>query len=426
VSIMASALPPAREIPTTFGASLRNWWAAGEKESAASEERLLRKLSFFVPSSSKDLDKVSMPVTARVARVALSTTSRFINTLSIIPAKVTNAAPPAVLVHGYGAGLGFYTLNYPSLGAWSARRGVPIYSLDWLGMGRSARVPFKVKAKKNDIQGRVREAESFFVDSLEEWRQKMNLEQMTLVGHSLGAYFSVAYALRYPTRVSRLVLLSPAGVPRGPNTTVPSQEIAGRSPSHITSSENTSNSSFQAVQPSEHQLAEIREEQLAAKKEETRIRKLGTYLWEEGWSPFQLLRSLSAFAPLLIGKYSSRRFNGLTEEFTRDLHDYILNITLAKGSGEYCVSHVLAPGAHARMPLVDRISTIKVPVTFVYGDSDWMDPKGGEDSIAKLKAAGNSDSRMFIIPEAGHHLYMDNPTAVDRLLINELEQTLKR
>ena len=129
-------------------------------------------------------------MTARVARVALSTGSRFINTLSIIPAKTTNAAPPAVLLHGYGAGLGFYTLNYPSLGAWSARRGVPVYSLDWLGMGRSARVPFKVKSKKSDIEGRVREAEGFFIDSLEEWRQKMNLEQMTLVGHSLGSCLS--------------------------------------------------------------------------------------------------------------------------------------------------------------------------------------------------------------------------------------------
>lgn len=36
-------------------------------------------------------------------------------------------------------------------------------------------------------------------------------------------------------------------------------------------------------------------------------------------------------------QYSSRRFSGLTEEETRDMHDYILNITLSKGSGEYCI-----------------------------------------------------------------------------------------
>jgi hypothetical protein len=47
------------------------------------------------------------------------------------------------------------------------------------------------------------------------------------------------------------------------------------------------------------------------------------------------------------------------------MHDYIPNITLAKGSGEYCISHILAPGAHARLPLVDRIQPLKIPVTFV-------------------------------------------------------------
>jgi cardiolipin-specific phospholipase len=64
------------------------------------------------------------------------------------------------------------------------------------------------------------------------------------------------------------------------------------------------------------------------------------------------------------------------------MHDYITNITLAKGSGEYCIcqshclvlriisyvfvtAHILAPGAHARMPLVDRISALKIPVAFV-------------------------------------------------------------
>jgi cardiolipin-specific phospholipase len=39
----------------------------------------------------------------------------------------------------------------------------------------------------------------------------------------------------------------------------------------------------------------------------------------------------------LRNQYSARRFSGLSEEETRDMHDYIMNITLAKGSGEYCI-----------------------------------------------------------------------------------------
>ena len=55
--------------------------------------------------------------------------------------------------------------------------------------------------------------------------KKKKLEKMTLVGHSLGAYMSVAHALKYQTRVTRLMLLPPAGVPRDPSTTMPSKEI---------------------------------------------------------------------------------------------------------------------------------------------------------------------------------------------------------
>jgi len=128
---------------------------------------------------------------------------------------------------------------------------------------------------------------------------------------------------------------------------------------------------------------------------------------------------------MIVGKYSSRRFSGLSEEETKDMHEYILAITLAKGSGEYSISHLLAPGAIARLPLVNRISAINVPVTFVYGSHDWMDPEGGYKAVQNLHRAGNKDSRVVIVPNAGHHVYLDNPKAINELMARELDKTLR-
>lgn len=225
-------------------------------------------------------------------------------------------------------------------------RGTSVYAVDWLGMGRSARVPFRIRAKRDDISERVREAESFFVESLEEWRERTGLEKMTLIGHSLGAYLSTVYALRYPQRVHKLILLSPAGVPRGPDTTLPSREMLDR---QVTGEDG-------AVAADSSQVAALEEEQRVEKKKESFGRRLLTHLWEEGWSPFQVVRSSLFWGPMLVGKvrlgsyderllgadgvghkYSSRRFGALSEDETRDMHDYITNITLSKGSGEYCI-----------------------------------------------------------------------------------------
>ena len=78
------------------------------------------------------------------------------------------------------------------------------------------------------------------------------------------------------------------------------------------------------------------------------------------------------------------------------------------------------------------------------GDSDWMDPKGGAESVENLRKAGNGNGKMYIVPHAGHHrtssplpalpcwpnpvlsaVYLDNPKATNDLLIKELDRDLR-
>lgn len=86
------------------------------------------------------------------------------------------------------------------------------------------------------------------------------------------------------------------------------------------------------------------------------------------------------------------------------------------------LAHLLAPGAYARMPLVDRVAALKIPVAFVYGDHDWMSADGGRDAVEIMRRAGNPDGRLHVVKDAGHHLYLDNPQAVNDLLLKELER----
>jgi len=47
----------------------------------------------------------------------------------------------------------------------------------------------------------------------------MGIEQFDIAGHSFGGYMAVAYALKHPTRVSSVVLVSPAGLSGPPHET---------------------------------------------------------------------------------------------------------------------------------------------------------------------------------------------------------------
>lgn len=121
----------------------------------------------------------------------------------------------------------------------------------------------------------------------------------------------------------------------------------------------------------------------------SRLRQVLGWAWEKNFSPFGVLRgapraenrllrkhtdrvpfstALGPLAPKVVGLYSTRRFEGLSELDVRDMHQYIYSISTAKGSGEYCITHLLGNGAKARLPMASRMDNIKVPVTFMYGD----------------------------------------------------------
>jgi pimeloyl-ACP methyl ester carboxylesterase len=77
---------------------------------------------------------------------------------------------PLVLLHGFGAGIGFWLLNLDAL----AEQHEHVYAIDLLGCGRSSRPRFRARTTED--------AEQFFVDALERWRIQLNLDKMILLG----------------------------------------------------------------------------------------------------------------------------------------------------------------------------------------------------------------------------------------------------
>lgn len=357
----------------------------------------------------------------------------YINTLEISRPDLENSKEAVVVLHGYAAAFGFFFRNWDSIANSAASTGRRTFFLDWLGMGVSSRPSPSLLASPTGapVEARVARAEHFFLSSLESWRESVGLERLVLVGHSLGGYLASAYALRYPDRVSSLILVSPAGIPHGPDTpptglgprgqTGPGgKEWKDGKPVETSSSRASLDAAADAAEMEMHDPRSDAEMARAQQHQASLVRRSLTkaflWGWEKGLSPFSILRGLGPWGPLLVGKYSSRRFASQDPADIRDLHSYIYATSILKGSGEFCISHILAPGAYARMPIVDRIHKLRMPVTFLYGDGDWMDVEGGRMSQRILAKEGNTDVKTYVVPNAGHHLYLDNPSFTNRVL----------
>lgn len=377
-----------------------------------------------------------------------------------------------VMLHGYGAGLGFFYKNFEGL---SRVKGWKVYALDLLGMGRSSRPPFKVQAK--DRQKSITEAENWFIDALEEWRIQRKIDRFTLLGHSLGGYMAVAYALKYPGHLNKLVLASPVGIPEDPfavNAAMPEpqdsalgnefsqdqQDVKSISSSNLSqAADRGDNNNFLNAKSKGHQASKTGDitPPTAPRKP---LPKWLVYLWDANISPFSLVRWAGPLGPRFVSGWTSRRFSHLEKDEAQALHDYAYSLFRQRGSGEYALAYILAPGAFARSPLIRRIhgvgrqylqldgsttSSIEtaarkrengIPVVLMYGENDWMDIAGGyaaeqkmkeekarilETASAKQRRDDNGSAKVMVIKKAGHHVYLDGWEEFNEVMRREME-----
>jgi cardiolipin-specific phospholipase len=144
---------------------------------------------------------------------------------------------------------------------------------------------------------------------------------MTLFGHSLGGYFATCYALKYPERVEKLILVSPAGIPENSpeqqsklvSNTVNPQETLEREASEI-------GASLQAEAAAAENIAK---QQVSTSPPRSRMPAWATYLWDRNVTPMSIIRAIGPFGPSLVHTYTSRRFAHLDLSEQHDLYDYL-------------------------------------------------------------------------------------------------------
>ena len=102
--------------------------------------------------------------------------------------------PPLVLLHGYWATLTMWSLNIADLS-----KDHRVYAIDVMGQpGRS-------------VPGEPIRTAAEYMEWFTAVLDGLDLDSITLVGMSYGAWLGFSYALAVPHRVRKLVLLSPAG-----------------------------------------------------------------------------------------------------------------------------------------------------------------------------------------------------------------------
>ncbi|XP_068427656.1 (Lyso)-N-acylphosphatidylethanolamine lipase [Clinocottus analis] len=278
---------------------------------------------------------------------------------------------PLVMVHGFGGGVGLWIRNIDALS-----RSRPLYAFDLLGFGRSSRPSFPSDAAK---------AEEQFVESIEQWRQSVGLENMVLLGHSLGGYLAAAYAIQYPARVSHLILVDPWGFPERPKTQAPEGQDQGT-------------------------------EVMKRPPLPRWVKAIAAVV--SLFNPLAVIRAAGPWGPGLVNRFRpdfKRNFEDLFADDT--MTQYIYHCNAQTPSGEVGFGAMAESLGWAKRPMLERVHQLppSMPVTMLYGARSWMDSSSGHRVV---QIRNQAPTTVILIDDASHHVYADQPEEFNRVVEN--------
>uniref|UniRef100_A0A3Q3BBE0 1-acylglycerol-3-phosphate O-acyltransferase ABHD5 n=1 Tax=Kryptolebias marmoratus TaxID=37003 RepID=A0A3Q3BBE0_KRYMA len=271
---------------------------------------------------------------------------------------------PMVLLHGFGCGVGLWAQNLEAL---SQHR--PVFALDLLGFGQSTRPLFSTDPQ---------EAESQFVESIEQWRAKVGVKSMILLGHNLGGFLAVSYSIKYPGRVKHILLVEPWGFPESQDTVEDDRPIP------------------------------------------VWIKALGAMF--SPFNPLAGLRLVGPLGPILVQTLRpdfKRKFSSLFTDNT--VPEYIYHLNVQSPSGETAFKNMTGSCGWAKRPMLQRMDQLQpvIPITIIYGSRSSVDSDSGS-TIREMRP--NSHVDIITIRGAGHYVYADQPEDFNHTVLRVCEK----
>lgn len=240
-----------------------------------------------------------------------------------------------MLVHGLASNAGFWRYAIAELS-----KEYRVIAVDLPGYGKSQKEPYPYTI-------------SFYAEQIKRLADELKLGKFVLAGHSMGGQISIMFSLKYPERLEKLVLVSPAGV----------EEFERGEGDWLRSVMTKAGVKSTTEDAARKNLA------------------MNFYSWNDKWE-------------------------WMVEERVR--------MAKAKDFDAFSYAVVRSVNAMLDEPTFDKIKNISVPTIIIYGKYDGLIPNpylnpGFTDDVFKWGAEQNPLIQLHEIDEAGHTLQIEKP-----------------
>lgn len=279
------------------------------------------------------------------------------------------------------------------------------------------------KESRDKLMPIMEDMEKFYTTALDGWRRASGIDKIDfLVGHSFGGYWSGSYALRNPSKVEQVVLLSPVGVERTAFAlTAPIPEQEENQPTLDPTSYNflsrfpilLQNSIYKwyYIQPKLPRLLKFMGPWGVAKYYSMWYSKL-----------FAINKVIKKLGGEKVFKSENELVYGTNTECCL-LVEYLYNSITTGTNSDIHVKYLLNPSTTSRWPLYDKFieasgeTLSKFKLHVVYGQYDFMNSEAGEKMVERLNKKNDTPvARYYTVAEGGHNLYIQNPFGTNELL----------